>query len=185
MGHEAHEDVVEGGPPPKKSNTVLIVVVAVAVLGFLGVCGIGILATLLMPALLKAKAKANATKCSNTLRHAAVAAIMYAEHQRAYPFVAGEATGEEAFLLLEEKGYLDPQVHMLGCPVHDGAASYEGFVLPLGPDAPSSTPLLWDAEPHPDGFRNVAFVDGSVQRVAEPEMQELLERLRQEVERPR
>ena len=162
-------------------------------LGFLGVCGTGILATLLMPALTKAEAKANATKCSNNLRQVAIAAIVYAEDHRAFPWVPAAQAGpggltpvlEDGFLLLETRGYLDPDAHMWGCPVHDGAVGYEGFVLPLSADAPSSTPLVWDAEPHPDGFRNVAFVDGSVQRVAEPEMQLLLERLRQEVERPR
>ena len=46
---------------------------------------IGILATLLMPALMKAKEKANRTKCSNNLRQLAIAAISYSDDKRFFP----------------------------------------------------------------------------------------------------
>lgn len=46
---------------------------------------IGILATLLMPALMKAKEKANRTKCSNNLRQLGLAAIQYADDKRFFP----------------------------------------------------------------------------------------------------
>ena len=45
---------------------------------------IGILATLLMPALMKAKEKANRTKCSNNLRQLAIASISW----RYWPIVS-------------------------------------------------------------------------------------------------
>jgi prepilin-type N-terminal cleavage/methylation domain-containing protein len=48
---------------------------------------IGILATLLMPALMKAKEKANRTKCSNNLRQLGLAAIQYADDKRFFPHV--------------------------------------------------------------------------------------------------
>jgi prepilin-type N-terminal cleavage/methylation domain-containing protein len=48
---------------------------------------IGILATLLMPALMKAKEKANRTKCSNNLRQLAMGAIGYADDKRFFPHV--------------------------------------------------------------------------------------------------
>lgn len=46
---------------------------------------IGILATLLMPALMKAKEKANRTKCSNNVRQLVMAAIQYADDKRFFP----------------------------------------------------------------------------------------------------
>jgi prepilin-type N-terminal cleavage/methylation domain-containing protein len=46
---------------------------------------IGILASLLMPALMKAKEKANRTKCGSNLRQFGLAAITYADDKRFYP----------------------------------------------------------------------------------------------------
>jgi prepilin-type N-terminal cleavage/methylation domain-containing protein len=46
---------------------------------------IGILATLLMPALLKAKEKANQTKCSNNLKQIGMAAMQYSDDKRFFP----------------------------------------------------------------------------------------------------
>lgn len=48
---------------------------------------IGILATLLMPALMKAKEKANRTKCSNNLRQIGLAVIQYGDDKRFLPHV--------------------------------------------------------------------------------------------------
>jgi prepilin-type N-terminal cleavage/methylation domain-containing protein len=46
---------------------------------------IGILATLLMPALMKAKEKANKTKCANNLRQIALAVVQYGDDKRFLP----------------------------------------------------------------------------------------------------
>jgi len=46
---------------------------------------IGILATLLMPALMKAKEKANQTKCGNNLKQIGLSAIQYADDKRFFP----------------------------------------------------------------------------------------------------
>jgi prepilin-type N-terminal cleavage/methylation domain-containing protein len=46
---------------------------------------IGILATLLMPALMKAKEKANKTKCANNLRQFGLAALQYGDDKRFLP----------------------------------------------------------------------------------------------------
>jgi prepilin-type N-terminal cleavage/methylation domain-containing protein len=62
---------------------------------------IGILATLLMPALMKAKEKANRTKCSNNLRQLSIAAISYSDDKRFFPhynrpaIMDGDYTTEE------------------------------------------------------------------------------------------
>lgn len=48
---------------------------------------IGILATLLMPALMKAKEKANKTKCSNNLRQIGLAAVQYGDDKRFLPHI--------------------------------------------------------------------------------------------------
>ena len=53
---------------------------------------IGILATLLMPALMKAKEKANKTKCSNSLRQIGLAALQYSDDKRFLPHVAKTMT---------------------------------------------------------------------------------------------
>jgi len=49
---------------------------------------IGILATLLMPALMKAKEKANQTKCGNNLKQIGLSAIQYADDKRFFPHAA-------------------------------------------------------------------------------------------------
>lgn len=46
---------------------------------------IGVLATLLMPALMKARERGNRTKCSNNLRQIGMGAIQYADEKRFYP----------------------------------------------------------------------------------------------------
>src|SRR2546425_151391 len=48
---------------------------------------IGILATLLMPALLKAKEKANQTKCTNNLKQICLAANQYSDDKRFFPHI--------------------------------------------------------------------------------------------------
>ncbi len=53
---------------------------------------IGILATLLMPALLKAKEKANQTKCANNLKQVGMASIQYSDDKRFFPHIAKLST---------------------------------------------------------------------------------------------
>lgn len=63
----------------KKGFTLIELLVVIAI--------IGILASLLMPALMKAKEKANRTKCGNNLRQIGIAAMTYGDQQRFFPHI--------------------------------------------------------------------------------------------------
>lgn len=89
---------------------------------------IGILATLLMPALMKAKERGNRTKCANNLRQVGMAAIQYADDKRFYPHVNrtrdsdGDANTTDTPMSMRAMvyfGYLD---------------NPEGFICPSSPD---------------------------------------------------
>lgn len=85
------ESLVERAAPPVKArSTATVIVIIVAVLFVVGVCVLGILATLLMPALMKAKQKANRTKCANHLRMVGLSMLQYADDKRGFPHVRGK-----------------------------------------------------------------------------------------------
>jgi len=69
---------------PNRSFTLIELLVVIAI--------IGILATLLMPALMKAKESANKSKCASNIRQAALGAASYAGDKRFFPHVQGLRT---------------------------------------------------------------------------------------------
>lgn len=89
---------------------------------------IGILATLLMPALLKAKEKANRTKCQNNARQLGLAAIQYADDKRFFPHIQGKNA--------PDGGVGTPDTckkirHLLWLGYHDNP---EGWICPSSSD---------------------------------------------------
>lgn len=77
-------------PPPRPSRLPLVLALVVTVVFGLPVV-VGVLAALLMPSLLGAKAKANRTRCANNLRMLALAAIQYSDDKRAFPHARAAA----------------------------------------------------------------------------------------------
>ena len=65
-------------PRPRRSSFTLIELLVVLAI-------IGVLAALLMPALLKTKEKANRSKCANALRQLGIAALAYSDDMRFFP----------------------------------------------------------------------------------------------------
>lgn len=128
--------------PPATSKVGLIVVIALVVcVG--GVCLIGILASLLMPALVKAKSRANRTKCANNLRMNALGMIQYSDDKRFFPHVRGmrdldgDVTSSDTPRIartLVWHGYAEP--HAFVCP--------DSFDLLYDPSSPGlSAPRAW------------------------------------------
>jgi hypothetical protein len=79
-----------GDAPPKSQGvSVVKVLVIVGAVLFLVMMGVGVLAALLMPALMKAKEKANRTKCANNMRQIALGAIQYSDDNRFFPHIHG------------------------------------------------------------------------------------------------
>jgi hypothetical protein len=173
-GEALDGDAASGGGGGLK--TVLIVL---GVIFFLCVVGTGVMAALLMPALTKAKEKANRTKCSNHLRMLGLGSLMYADDKRFYPHVAplteldGDVTTNHTpkkVRTLFYYGYLeDPEG--LVCP-----SSFDMAIMPLvldgrtwfwdggnNPGAPD-TPPLFDGAPDPTLDQTVELSYGTTRR---------------------
>ena len=108
MGTKKGNDDDEVAEPKKKSPLVMILVIAGVLVGVC-VVGSGILATLMMPALLKAKMKANETKCSNNLKQIGLAAMQYADDNRFYPLDVSDPSGRKALEMLTPKYPREPR----------------------------------------------------------------------------
>jgi len=91
---------------------------------------IGVLATLLMPALLKAKEKSNQTKCGNNLGQIAKAAFQYATDNRFYPHITKPGA-------LDGDYTSNTASRCLRALVWDGLKldNSESFICPTSPDS--------------------------------------------------
>lgn len=90
---------------------------------------IGILATLLMPALMKAKEKANKTKCANNLRQLGLAALQYGDDKRFLPHFEKTLTTDQDFNSNHQTKVFRA---MLWYGYHDNP---EGWICPSSYDA--------------------------------------------------
>lgn len=132
------------------SKVFVIVIVLVAVVCLVGIAVVGVVGAVLMPSIMKAKEKANMSKCSSTLRQVALGAIQYADDKRFFPHVEapGQLDGDpstnhgpKALRALINGGYLSSD--MLICP------SSLDLEMPR-PPGESSREWFWDGDTRPD-----------------------------------
>src|SRR5437879_3419106 len=88
----------------------------------------GILATLLMPALLKAKEKANQTKCTNNQRQIVLAALQYSGDKRFLPHITALSSLDGGFAT----DTASRCIRALAFYNYDD--NPEGFICPSSPD---------------------------------------------------
>lgn len=174
MGHDDYDDHYDG--EPKKSNVLKIVLIVLGVCLAVFVLVGGLCAVMMIPALTKAKARANQTKCANNLRQLGLGAVQYADDKR---FYVHDASGDmtQTMATLQEGGYIE-EAMFLTCPEVQSGPSYEGMAAPYSRSVRSNQVIAWDAVPHSkdgQGYRNVLMADCTVQFVPEDEFQTMKE----------
>ncbi len=152
-------DMPGGGGGASAGKTVLIIALVCVPLCL---CVPGLLAALLMPALMKAKEKANRTKCANNLRQLGLASIQYSDDKRLYPHVGSPQSlngGPDTNHSTKKTRTL------LYYGYHDNP---EGFVCPSSFDIynPQTAPLngktwFWDGNQNPTDGSQSPLTDGA------------------------
>ena len=163
MGNpEAYEGEEQGG-----SKMWIWILVAVLV-GFclVGIAVVGIMATLTMPALMKAKQKANQTKCASNLRQLGLGALQYGDDKRFLPHVgsiqeldggAETSDGPHAIRALINGGYFD-SAEVLVCP-----ESFDVFVPPPPGAQPNPGEWFWGGDTRPNGRISTSSITDGMQ----------------------
>ncbi|MDF1667514.1 MAG: hypothetical protein P1V97_37595, partial [Planctomycetota bacterium] len=78
------DDFDENSAPAKKSGVGMVILI-IGIMFIVGICVLGFLAALIMPALMKARTQAGKTKCTNNLRGIGIASILYSNDRRFFP----------------------------------------------------------------------------------------------------
>jgi prepilin-type processing-associated H-X9-DG protein len=132
-------DEIDG--PVRKSSCggILMILLVVGILGF---CVLGILASLLMPALIRAKEQAGKAKCHNNIKGLEIAMIMYSNDYRFFPHMTSlkkrhtEEHVSDVYRTLIQLKYMDNSEVFI-CP-----QSEEIFIQPA--QIVMDDPKLWD-----------------------------------------
>jgi type II secretory pathway pseudopilin PulG len=155
------ESLDDDARPPKGGSGKTVLIVALVCVPVC-LCVPGILATLLMPALMKAKEKANRTKCANNLRQMGLASIQYSDDKRFFPHVRSLTTLDGA---VDSNHSTKKTRTLVYYGYHDNP---EGFICPSSFDMfiPSATAFdgrkwFWDGSPNPTDGSLSPIVDGA------------------------
>ena len=145
----------------KKGFTLIELLVTIAI--------IAILASLLLPALTRARQKAYQAKCISNLKNISVAVHHYSiDFNERFPTLGSGAGGKESLALLANLNYL-PNEGIYLCPNGNGTSVTDSdyrYTPGLDESSSSDSPLICDdtAEHHPPPRSvNVANVGGDVQ----------------------
>jgi len=129
------------------------------------------LAAVLFPIFSQAREKARETSSVSNLKQMAIATLMYSQDwDEVLPPMKDAATARKALMpyCKNEAIFIDPRTNE---PYHVNVAASRKKEASI--DSPSEFVLFYEATPARDGKRAVAFADGHVKRILDPEWEML------------